>query len=105
MKLLNCTGVLIAASFVGAPWLVSGCGGAADAPEQIASYQAPIIGGTTSNGAAANGWVQVNHLGFGSCTGTLIQNDLVITARHCTTTNLQITGNVDSNPANYQLVM
>jgi hypothetical protein len=85
--------------------MAMGCGGTVGAPEPVASSEESIIGGTPSNAAAANGWVLVNHPGYGWCTGTLLQNDLVITAKHCVTFDGTINGPVDLTGSDYVLTM
>jgi V8-like Glu-specific endopeptidase len=79
--------------------------------QRTAEEQDPIIGGTaTSAGTAtARGDILITHfLGGGheaSCTGTLLRNDLVVTARHCITTNVEINGPADTNATDYYLSM
>ena len=74
-----------------AHWMTMGCGGGASAPEPSASSDERIINGTPSNADTTNGWVLIGHQGA-ACTGTLLQNDLVITAKHCTTFDGTIDG-------------
>jgi hypothetical protein len=40
-----------------------------------------------------------------TCSGTLLRNDLLLTARHCTSTDTEVNGPVDGDIANYFLVM
>jgi len=91
-----------------------GCGSVPDEPESIAEQQSPIINGnSTSAGTATSvGVVQINHSplsrgggGGGGCTGQLLRNDLVITARHCVTTNSEPNGTVDTYGPDYTLFM
>lgn len=64
--------------------VLAGCG-AGPVPEEVdvGGVEQEIVSGTALSDAAAEsgGWVKLE--GSGYCSGTLIRNDLVLTARHC----------------------
>lgn len=74
--------------------------------ESVSARSDDILNGTVPPAGTdeAQGYVLVSHSG-GICSGTLLRNDMVLTARHCVTTDGTIAGPVDSNPANFFLTM
>lgn len=88
--------------------LVAACGSvvpdSGTGSERTSTAREAIIMGTTVNNAATAGVVQVFSK-HSICTGTLLQNDLVLTARHCVTTDSTITGPLDSDGQHYALSM
>lgn len=93
-RLLGPTGLLL---------FVAGCGSAADRPDpdSVGVQKEAIINGDPSiSPYFAYQFVMV----FGprgNCTGQLLQNDLVITARHCTTIDGTPGGSADTDPTHY----
>ena len=86
--------------------LLTGCSAAEQSEPSPGAVDQPIIGGTQppAGTAEGQGWVMVNRAG-GTCSGTLMRNDMVLTARHCTTTDANNFGPVDNNMANYTVTM
>jgi len=87
-----------------------GCSSAPNGPsESSAEEQSPIILGNGVSGgtATAAGDVKVEHTApkYDGCSGVLLRNDLVVTARHCVTTDGTIAGTVDTNGADFKLTM
>ena len=86
---------------------VAGCGSATDSggpSEREGAVRDEIIKGSPSNNASSLGVVQITSP-MGSCTGELLQNDLVLTAQHCVTTDGTTNGPVDTNGADFNVIM
>jgi hypothetical protein len=84
-----------------------GCGATPpDSPEPTSTEESAIINGSSvaSGTATTQGVVIVGHLGY-NCTGTVMRNDFVLTARHCITTDHTVTGPADLNAINYGIFM
>jgi hypothetical protein len=66
---------------------LGGCGGAAG--DDAAASQ-DIVGGTEDNGDPAVVAINIESTGFTVCTGTLIADDVVLTAGHCPETGIWV---------------
>jgi hypothetical protein len=110
LALIPTVGCLIAGAV--APATLSGCGGEPDsgrnstsqsgaAADPVGTNEQPITNGTplSEDYARGEGILRITTLlgnppngSVGNCTGTLVRNDMVLTARHCVTTDGQING-------------
>ncbi len=73
----------------------AGCGGGAAEPEATATTSAAIYGGVIDDDAQANGAVVAIEIGDGSsvftlCTGSLVGPNVVLTARHCVSSQIAV---------------
>jgi hypothetical protein len=87
---------------------VAGCGSLPDwrgSSESTGSVRDEIINGDPSDNAASSGIVRISGPVYITCTGELLQNDVVITARHCVTTDGSSNGPVDTNGSHFTLKM
>lgn len=99
---------LITATFLG----TAACGAAPEdeADLELGETSEEIINGTPFN---PNGtyYVMIHHGGpgtigsrpYNTCSGTLIRNDVVLTARHCVTSDRSIGGPIDTDLDNFDL--
>jgi V8-like Glu-specific endopeptidase len=95
-------------AFLTLPFFTMACGSGHDGSfEGTGQEQTDIISGTSvaSGTATAMGEVEIGGSGHSSCSGTLIRNDLVVTARHCVTSDGTSNGPLVGNPANFTLSM
>lgn len=90
-----------------------GSGPVENAAEPVGLSESSIINGTTLNPEGLY-YVSVHHGGPGNtstsrpyniCSGTLVRNDAVLTARHCVTNERNIGGTVDTTLANFELII
>ena len=60
--------------------VLSACAGEVGVEEKLGADEQEIIGGTPVD-PEGTGWIMVN----GGCSGTLLRNDWILTAKHCST--------------------
>jgi hypothetical protein len=87
--------------------LLTACAGEdPDAELDLVESEQAIINGQENNDPTAMGAVHVRH-GIGprtTCSGILLRNRVVLTARHCVTTDHSATGTVDRDMTNYAVI-
>lgn len=97
-------GAKLAACSMAAAAVSMACGDGSE--KSIGKSRDDILNGTPSSAAETQGWVMVTHNNINiACSGTLIRNDMILTARHCVTVDTSIGGTVDTNPANFFITM
>jgi hypothetical protein len=88
------------------------CSSASGESESVVESSQPVINGDEYD-PEESGMVMVHHGGpgtvgsrpYNTCSGTLLNNDTVLTARHCVTYNREITGSLETDLGTFELIM
>ncbi|MEZ4371489.1 MAG: trypsin-like serine protease [Polyangiaceae bacterium] len=99
-------------------WIASllclvGCAVDAQEGESLGTSEEPVVSGNEGADAEFWGQVEVHYIGnspnghaYSLCSGTLLRNDVVLTARHCVTnTRGSIGGPIETDLSKFQLFM